>query len=287
MQTKPYVPTVGAMQRPLFPVVQRWRERRASYRPAREVVDTRTLGVEPIDEARARAFVELHHYSGSYPAARCRAGLFQTRPLSSPELVGVAVFSVPMNEATTKKYLGLGIRAGVELGRFVLLDDVGANAETWFLSRAFRLLKLEKREVRGVVSFSDPVQRSSADGSVVMPGHLGSIYQAGNATYLGRGSRGSLVLAPDGRALSPRALSKLRCDGQGAAYAYRQLLAAGAPPRQLGEAGAAYVDRALKEGQFRRLRHPGNHVYAWSFDGVPPATAWPYPKNRPVIGGTA
>lgn len=50
---------------------QRWREGRAAYRPARETVTTRALDVSSIDTDReARAFVEAHHYSRSYPAAR-------------------------------------------------------------------------------------------------------------------------------------------------------------------------------------------------------------------------
>ena len=49
---------------------QRWRERRDSYRPAGEVIDPRRFEVAPIpDDTTARAFVEAHHYSASYPAA--------------------------------------------------------------------------------------------------------------------------------------------------------------------------------------------------------------------------
>jgi hypothetical protein len=40
--------------------------------------------------------------------------------------------------------------------------------------------------VRGVVSFSDPVPRRTAAGDLVFPGHIGTIYQASNAGYLGR-----------------------------------------------------------------------------------------------------
>jgi hypothetical protein len=43
----------------------------------------------------------------------------------------------------------------------------------------------------------------------------------------------------------------------------RQLVDLGAPARFLFEDGASYVSRALREGSFRRVRHPGNHVFAW------------------------
>ena len=46
-----------------------------------------------------------------------------------------------------------------------------------------------------------------------------------------------------------------------AGYAYSQLLAAGAPPIRPGETGRGYVGRALLEGPFRKIRHPGNLAY--------------------------
>ena len=39
----------------------------------------------------------------------------------------------------------------VELGRFVLLDSVAGNGETWFLARSFEILR--KHAIVGVVSF--------------------------------------------------------------------------------------------------------------------------------------
>lgn len=82
-----------------------------------------------------------------------------------------------------------------------------------------------------------------------------------------------------------RALSKLRLDERGAAGAYQQLLAAGAPHRMPGECTSAYVDRVLQEGPFQRLKHPGNHAYVWPLgvqaravrSQLPPAL--PYPRK--------
>jgi hypothetical protein len=101
-------------------------------------------------------------------------------------LVGVAVFSVPMSQAVIPKWLGVSASSGVELGRFVLLDEVPFNAETWFLARAVRVLRAELPELAGIVSFSDPVPRRDSSGALVMPGHVGTIYQARNAAYRGR-----------------------------------------------------------------------------------------------------
>lgn len=240
---------------------QRWRDHRTSYRPAGEPIVTSRYGVEPIDKAIARSFVESHHYSRSFPAARFSAGLFTAR-----KLVGVAVFSVPMNQAVVPKHLGVSPNEGVELGRFVLLDDVPANGETWFLSRAFRLLREGKPEIQAVVSYSDPMPRHTIGGHLVKPGHIGVIYQAANAVYLGRGSKRTLVLSASGEVISERSLSKLRNGERGENYVREMLAGLGAPRQMRGESGEAYVARLLASDTFRRVRHPGNHTYAWSLN---------------------
>lgn len=255
---QPSLPLTGAAP------CQRWTARHASYRPAGEPIDPARYGVELISEAEARAFVVRHHYSGTYPAARLRVGLFRASGTGRPDLVGAAVFSVPMQPASIPRWTGVGAAEGVELGRFVLLDDVEANGETWFLARAFRQLTAELPEVRAVLSYSDPVPREAADGRVVMPGHLGIIYRAHNGRFVGRSSSRTLLLGPDGRAVSGRSLTKIRLGERGAGYAERQLLQMGAPPRWAGESGESYVRRALGCGAFRRVRHPGNLAYVWA-----------------------
>jgi len=240
---------------------QRWRGRHASWRHPDEVIDTSRYGVELIpDDNTAKAFVEKHHYSGSYPAARVRVGLYRSR-----ELVGVAVFSVPCNARVIPSYFpGLEPLNGVELGRFVLLDDVPGNGETWFLARAFKLLKTAKPELRAVLSYSDPVPRRTDDGAVVMPGHVGTIYQAHNGVYAGRSSARTLILDRHGRVLSARTLSKIRREERGVEYALAQLREASGITRARHEPLPDYVTRAT--AQLRRVRHPGNHAYLWGLD---------------------
>src|SRR5206468_2839829 len=91
--------------------------------------------------------------------------------------------------------------AAVELGRFVLLDEVAGNGETWFLARCFEQLR---GRVVGVVSFSDPIPRTAINGREVFPGHIGGIYQAFNGRCLGRGTPRTLRLLPDGTVFSDR-----------------------------------------------------------------------------------
>src|ERR1700761_2642782 len=175
---------------------QRWLRGRAHWAlPGRDHFDPGRWAVTAIDDPTARRFVLEHHYASTYPAARFRYGLADA---ATGQLAGTAVLSVPTNErGVTNTFPGLVPYAeSLELGRFVLLDQVGFNGESWFLARAFQLAAAAG--VRGVVSFSDPMARTTAAGQVVFPGHIGRIYQAASATYCGRGTARRLVLLPDG-----------------------------------------------------------------------------------------
>src|SRR5262245_59640672 len=110
------------------PLCQRWWYGRDRYRRTGETIRTAEYDVETAAEGEARAFVLAHHYSGSY-AARRRFGLFRRGVLA-----GVAVFSVPVNDRAVTGVFNVGdARDCLELGRFVLHDEVPGNGETWFL----------------------------------------------------------------------------------------------------------------------------------------------------------
>ncbi len=232
----------------ITPVNQRWRDRRGSYRPAGEPIETRRYEVGRIeDDDTPKAFVIRHHYSGSFPAARFRFGLYR-----AGQLVGVAVFSHPVNDVTLTKVFPVKATEATELGRLVLLDDVPANGESWFIARCFEELR---REVAGIVSFSDPMPRLTAVGELVHPGHVGTVYQATNGVYLGRSKAEIVRLLPDGRVLPRRAIQKLVHRQRGHEYVSRLLRGYGGT----GELGD--IDRLT-----RPVRHPGNLKYAWALD---------------------
>lgn len=261
---------------------QRWRSGREHYRPPDEPIPTRFYDVAPIlQDGPARAFIEAHHYSRSYPAARFRYGLYR-----SGELVGVAVYSHPVNDRTlTNVFPAIDRCEGVELGRFVLLDRVEGNGETWFLARTWEYLRREG--IRGLVSFSDPEPRTTACGRIIHPGHIGGIYQAANARYLGRGVSRPIRLLPDGRVLSARMIQKIRAGETGWWGGVKLLESFGVDPLP-GLASVqeriAWLDVTLPIIT-RRMQHRGNHRYAWwlqrqdrrkSFS-IP---AEPYPKRE-------
>jgi hypothetical protein len=238
-------------------VSQRWRDRRDSYRPSGEPIRTADYEVAPLDEKPAKAFVTGHHYSATYPAARFRFGLYR-----GGELVGVSVFSHPANNASLSIFPGELLQS-VELGRFVLLDNVPGNGETWFLARAFELLR--RQEMLGVLSLSDPAKRTRVDGSVVFGGHVGTIYQAHNAVYLGRARARKLLLLPDGRVFNERSMQKIRARERGWRYAAAQLEAFGAMELKADADPIAWLAEWLPRVT-RPLKHPGNFKYAWTLN---------------------
>lgn len=246
------------------PACQRWRPggRPSWRRPEDGGFTPARYGVDVLAEAAAKAFVTGLHYSGTYPAASHRYGMFDlTGP--APALVGVAVLSVPASRLVlTGVFPRLEpYQESLELGRFVLADAVPANGESWFLGQLRRLAAAAG--IRGLVMFSDPVPRRRADGTVVMPGHVGTIYQAAGSVYTGRGTARTLTVLRDGSVLSDRAAQKIRRQERGHEYAERQLTALGASPRRAGQSPADWLALALADTGARRLRHPGCHRYAF------------------------
>lgn len=272
---------------------QRWLNRRSSW-SEEDSFEPRQYQVVEIPEAESRRFVVRHHYSGSMPAARFHHGLVE---VVSGRLVGVAVASVPVSVKTlTNVFPTLQpYRESVELGRFVLLDEIPANAETWMLSRVFRSLR--DRGVRGVVSFADPMPRVTSTGAVVLCGHWGTIYQAAGAgeNYTGRGTARTLTLLPDGTVLSARSAQKVRAQEQGHSYVERRLVGLGAAPRQ-GEPPAQWLRDSLDRVGAQRVRHAGPHRYVFRLGasarernriplGVPHGL--PYPKTLDPVPAQA
>jgi hypothetical protein len=245
---------------------QRWRERRAVYVPDLSVIDPREFAVDVIADRVARAFTVEHHYSGSHPVARLSLGLFRNGGGRASRLVGVATFSVPINDRAVARHTGLtDARCGADLGRFVLLDEVAGNGETWFLARAFRLLRQEKPQIEAVIAYSDPVARRGPDGVTTLPGHVGAIYRAfgRGVAYRGRATPRTEHLTPDGRPFSSRAASKIRNFESGCAYAVDELVRRGAQ-RPADADLRRWYDGLLASGFLRPRRHPGNHVYAFA-----------------------
>jgi hypothetical protein len=236
--------------------------------------DPARYSVAEVTEAVARAYVVTHHYSGTYPAAARRYGMFVATD-DGPDLVGVAVFGIP---ASARVLTGVfpdlePYVATPELSRLVLegedhtrtggagtalADRAPGNSESWFIARCFERLAADG--VRGVVAFADPVPRRAA-GRVIFPGHVGTIYQASNAVLTGRGTPRTVTVLPDGTTLSDRALQKVRRQERGHGYVERRLAGLGATGAP-GADPARWLRDALEDVGAVRLRHPGCLRYA-------------------------
>jgi hypothetical protein len=131
--------------------------------------------------------------------------------------------------------------------------------ESWFLARCFD--ELAARGVRGIVSFADPVPRRTAGGAVICPGHVGTIYQATNAIYTGRGTARTIIVLPDGTTLNDRAIQKVRRQERGHLYVEQRRCALGAPAPRAFEPPTLWLTGALATLGARRLRHRGCHRY--------------------------
>jgi len=288
---------------------QRWRHRHHTWhRHDEHAFDPDRFAVVELDDRdgkrAARRLIVDHHYAGSWPAAMHCFGLIDRAPqldyypdphpsalTAAGRLVGVAVLSVPQHVAVVANPFPhlTPYHEAADLGRFLLLDPVAVNAESWFLARVFRLAR--RRGVRGVVAFADPVPRRRADGTFVLPGHVGWSYQGHNAIYLGRSSASPQILLPDGTSLPGRAASKIASAEPGAGGVAARLRRLGAPGPAAGEAPTAWFARALPAIGATIIRHPGKHKYAWRLDRTPASRlaqpSLPYPKSIDPITATA
>jgi len=239
----------------------RWNQGHHSWRHVSEGgFDQRKYEVrEILTDTEARTLIELHHYSHKYVAAKKRYGLY-TGP-HFEELVGVMVLSNPMNNKTLTNVFPdlLPLYESIELGRLVLLSEVPANAESFFVAQAWKLAALAG--IRGIVSFADPVPRTNQQGELCFKGHVGTIYQSLNMIKSGRSTPRTRTIFPDGTEFVDRTRQKILGQERGAEEAEKLLIQWGARPRRAGESPATWLHEQLAILPLRTFRHPGNHRY--------------------------
>jgi hypothetical protein len=212
--------------------------------------------------------VETHHYLGSWPSV---SHAYKLVDLDSPQpgghLVGVLTLGVPTNDRVlTGPFPWLTAnRQSLELNRFVLLDEVPANAESFCIAAALRQAA-DLHGVRAVIAHSDPMPRlrrtPEGEQQTLLAGHFGTIYRASNMAYLGRTARRRIWVLPDGRTLHGRTLAKIRKGERGAAAAEQFLVARGARPRLAGEPAPEWLVEAREAVGAVTIDHPGNYRYA-------------------------
>lgn len=231
---------------------QRWRQRRSSFVDDETLIDARDYAVDVLPHDQARVFVADHHYLKRYPAAQLAVGLFGPSAARRSELVGVIVFGVPASAGVITRHTGFADPArGCVLQRLLCLPSVPGNGESFFTSRAFRLLRREKPAIEAVVSFSDP-----------QFGHCGTVYASLSGAYRGR-TRARSVLRISGETISDRTLSKIRNLERGHAGAIDQLVKLGAPKPRTGEHPGDWLDACRRDGTLTAHRQSALFTYCF------------------------
>jgi hypothetical protein len=228
----------------------RWFERRCRYVGNTELIDPKRYSIDCIDNERAARFIARHHYLPTMPAAQLCVALFGPRNgANQSPVTGIAIFAVPSNPSVIPAHAGLPPANGTTLARFILLDDVPANGETHFLSRAHSALRREKPHLEAVVSYADPVA-----------GHIGHIYAAASAAHRGR-TRPRTSWSIAGRTIPGRTLSKIANEESGADAAIARLTDLGARTPSTGENAAQWLQSLKRTAALRPTSHPGYYVY--------------------------
>ena len=144
-----------------------------------------TYDVKEIPYRAARDFVTRHHYAhGMSNSAQGCYGLFDRG-----WLIGAIAFCVPVQERVRQNIFGAEHASRVtELSRLVILDVTPPNAESYFISRALRMLHADRPDFWGVVAYADPTA-----------GHVGTIYQATCSRYWGLSRPVTTYMEPSGR----------------------------------------------------------------------------------------
>lgn len=124
-----------------------------------------TFGVvKPLDSKTALAMVVKNHYLHRKTSVLHAYGLYR-----DTELVGAITFGIPAARNVQMGACPTDPDKVVELNRVWVCDSMPKNTETYFLSRALRLLPPYI-----VVSYADTLQ-----------GHIGVMYRAANFNYAG------------------------------------------------------------------------------------------------------
>lgn len=138
----------------------------------------------------AKEYIHANHYThGSHNAPSPCYGLYDKE-----NLIGVLMFATPCSENVCSSIYGEEYkRSVIELHRLHILDITPKNTESWFISRALKLLKQDRPDIKAVISFADPTE-----------GHAGTIYKATNAYYIGKSSPARFYRDAEGRLRHPR-----------------------------------------------------------------------------------
>ncbi|WP_330473781.1 Mom family adenine methylcarbamoylation protein [Terrabacter sp. C0L_2] len=162
--------------------------------PAMQRLDPSRCSVAPVSFDSVRQVLAEAHYIGRPGATSVRLGLYV-----DGSLAGVITFgTIPSNNASA--ICGPEMAGAVlELTRLALYDWAPCNSESWFIGAAVHWLRVNRPDVRILLSYADGEQ-----------GHVGTIYQATNWLYTGTTTGDVLYQSHDGTVMHPRTTGRAK-----------------------------------------------------------------------------
>lgn len=125
--------------------------------------DFKSCNVTQVSWKDARDLLASYHYQGTGRSGQC-IGVTH-----NGTVVAVAVFCYPTRQETASKQ-GLAYNEVLELSRLVIHPSYQArNLATWFLSRAIKIVRNSRPDIKLLIAFADPTF-----------GHSGAVYRAAN-----------------------------------------------------------------------------------------------------------
>lgn len=114
------------------------------------------------------------------------------------KIIAVAIFVHP-NRKETATRLGFKPKQMFELSRFCICPGYNKkNLASWFISKSIKILRRERKEIKCLISFADPLF-----------GHDGTLYKASNWKYNGDTTASYFYRDPDGYVMHKKTLYNL------------------------------------------------------------------------------
>ena len=134
--------------------------------------------IRPCKREEVRDFIEKWHYSKNINGI---ISDYCFKLMDGENLIGGIIYGRMAMANQWKKYATKEEEV-IELRRLVLVDDTKRNAESYFIGRTLRWLKINT-DIRVVVSYADPEY-----------GHSGVVYRASNFKLIGQSSKGKVII---------------------------------------------------------------------------------------------
>lgn len=138
--------------------------------------------VHPVTKQEIQFFAEKWHYSKSAGSVLWAYGLY-----NQYKLLGIVAYNMPTREVCAFPFGEDYVDSVVHMGRLVCRDEAPRNSESKLIAQSLKLLKLDKPNIRAVITYAAGRQN-----------HLGYVYQATNALYLGTANERSFYIDEKG-----------------------------------------------------------------------------------------